>query len=189
MGGKRWYMTALVLLAALPGGQHAAADVTDAAPQGFTIHTELEVDATPETAWRMLTVHVGEWWDPAHTYSGDAQNLYIETRPNGCFCEKLGADGAVVHMTVTFIDTASMLRLTGGLGPLGLRGVAGNMTWSLGEQEGRTVIALHYAVGGYDPEGLDLLAPAVDAVLTEQLLRLRNLIETGDPAGLPDEGV
>lgn len=49
------------------------------------------------------------------------------------------------------------------------------------EEEGRTLIALDYAVGGYDPRGLDQIAPAVDRVLTEQLLRLQRLIETGTP--------
>ncbi|MEJ2602852.1 MAG: ATPase [Gammaproteobacteria bacterium] len=160
-----------------------AAEVVSSAANGFTVHTEIEVDGQIDGAWRMLTVHIGEWWDGAHTFSGEARNLYLETRPNGCFCEKLGDEGSVVHMTVTFVDPGRMLRLTGALGPLGLRGVAGNMTWSFGEAEGRTRIALHYAVGGYDPEGLDKLAPAVDRVLTEQLLRLQRLIQTGDPAG------
>ncbi len=159
------------------------AEVVAAAANGFTVHTEIEVGGQSEAAWRVLTVHIGEWWDGAHTFSGVAQNLYLETRPNGCFCEKLGEDGSVVHMNVTFVDPGRMLRLTGALGPLGLRGVAGNMTFSFGEADGRTRIALDYAVGGYDPDGLDKLAPAVDRVLTEQLLRLKYLIETGDPAG------
>src|SRR6056297_1389006 len=159
----------------------AAGAVTAAAAHGFTVRAEAAVAAPPETVWRMLTAHIGEWWDGAHTYSGQAGNLYIETRPNGCFCEKLGEDGAVVHMTVTFVEPGRMLRLTGGLGPLGLMGVNGNMTWSLAAEEGRTRIALDYAVGGYDPRGLDQIAPAVDRVLTEQLLRLQRLIETGSP--------
>jgi uncharacterized protein YndB with AHSA1/START domain len=159
----------------------AAAEVTAAAAHGFTVRAEAAVEAPPETVWRMLTAHVGEWWDGAHTYSGQAANLYIETRPNGCFCEKLGEDGAVVHLTVTFVEPGRMLRLTGGLGPLGLMGVNGNMTWSLGAAEGSTSIALDYAVGGYDPRGLDQIAPAVDRVLSEQLARLQRLIETGSP--------
>lgn len=160
----------------------AAGEVTAAAAHGFTVRAETAVAARPETVWRMLTAHVGEWWDGAHTYSGQAGNLYIETRPNGCFCENLGEDGAVVHLTVTFVEPGRMLRLTGGLGPLGLMGVNGNMTWSLSAGEGGTRIALDYAVGGYDPRGLDQIAPAVDRVLSEQLQRLKRFIETGAPA-------
>lgn len=169
---------ATLLLLPLP----STAEVTSASANGFTIHSEIEIDGPPDTAWRMLVGHIGEWWNGEHSYSGDAHNLYIEARPNGCFCETLGADGAVVHLTVTFLDPGRMLRLTGGLGPLGLMGVSGNMTWSLAEAEGKTRIALDYAVGGYDPRGLDTIAEAVDRVLAEQLSRLRNLIETGDPA-------
>lgn len=162
----------------------AQAEVTTAAAHGFTVHAETAVDAPPQTVWRMLTAHVGEWWNGSHTYSGQAENLYIETRPNGCFCEKLDDDGAVVHMTVTFVQPGRMLRLTGGLGPLGLMGVSGNMTWSLSAaDDGGTRIALDYAVGGYEPNGLDQIAPAVDRVLSEQLQRLARLVETGSPAG------
>jgi hypothetical protein len=50
------------------------------------------------------------------------------------------------------------------------------MTWEFdeaGEGGSSTVITMRYAVGGYRPEGLGELAPAVDQVLTEQLLRLQ----------------
>lgn len=182
MRAMRMLLPLIVLLLSVGAAPPpAGAEVTAAAAHGFTVHVEAAVAAPPETAWRMLTAQLGEWWDGAHTYSGRAGNLYLETRPNGCFCEKLGEDGAVVHMTVTFVEPGRMLRLTGGLGPLGLMGVSGNMTWSLAAEEGRTRIALDYAVGGYDPRGLDQIAPAVDRVLAEQLLRLQRLIETGTP--------
>jgi hypothetical protein len=44
-------------------------------------------------------------------------------------------------------------------------------------------MTLNYAVGGYDPDGLDTLAPAVDGVLEEAMMRLRAFAETGDPEG------
>lgn len=171
-----------LLLAAILGAAPAPAEVTSAAPGGFTVRHEVSVDAPATSAWRLLVAHTGEWWNSDHTYSGDARNLYLEARPNGCFCERLGEDGAVVHMTVTFVDPGRMLRLTGGLGPLGLMGVNGNMTFSFSEDGDGLRIALDYAVGGYSPEGLDGIAGAVDQVLVEQLERLKNLIETGDPA-------
>ena len=74
-----------------------------------------------------------------------------------------------------------MLRLTGGLGPLGLMGVAGNMTWEFDEVEGGTRVTLRYAVGGYLDGGLDTMAGPVDAVLLEQMTRLQQFIATGSP--------
>jgi hypothetical protein len=45
------------------------------------------------------------------------------------------------------------------------------------------VVTLNYAVGGYYPDGLDTLAPAVNGVLEEAMTRLRDFVETGDPEG------
>ncbi|MEN7342912.1 MAG: ATPase [Pseudomonadota bacterium] len=157
------------------------AEVVDAENHGFTVRQEVAIIAPPETVWRMLVGHVGEWWHSDHTYSGDAANLYIEARPLGCFCERLSESDAVVHLTVTVIRENSLLRLTGGLGPLGLMGVDGNMTLSLVSDTGMTRLAMQYQVGGYSPDGLEEIAPAVDAMLSEQLTRLVRFIESGSP--------
>ena len=74
-----------------------------------------------------------------------------------------------------------MLRLTGGLGPLGLMGVDGNMTWDFEAVEGATRVRFTYAVGGYMKGGLEQMAGPVDYVLGEALGRLRNYVETGNP--------
>jgi hypothetical protein len=84
-------------------------------------------------------------------------------------------------MSVSFVNPGVMLRLTGGLGPLGLMGAAGNMTWEFDDAETGTVVTLQYAVGGYMPEGLDTIAEPVDGVLVEQLTRLKSFVETGSP--------
>jgi len=74
-----------------------------------------------------------------------------------------------------------MLRMTGGLGPLGLMGVDGNMTWEFGDDANGTRVRFTYAVGGYSAKGLDTIAPAVDFVLGEALGRLKAHVETGKP--------
>jgi uncharacterized protein YndB with AHSA1/START domain len=166
----------------------AAADVLHAEAAGFVVRHERTMLAPPETAWRMLVGHVGEWWHPDHTYAGSAANLYIEERALGCFCERIGADDVVVHMTVTMLREDALLRLTGGLGPLGLMGVDGNLTISLLPQEESTALALEYRVGGYDPDGLDQIAPAVDYVLGEQMDRFVRFVESGSPDdSVPDD--
>ncbi|MEM7278201.1 MAG: SRPBCC family protein [Pseudomonadota bacterium] len=159
----------------------AMADIKSSSANGFAVQQKIAIKAPPATVWRMLVSHPGEWWNSDHTYSGQASNLSIEPRALGCFCERLGDSGVVVHMTVTFVNPGKMLRLTGGLGPLGLMGVDGNMTFSLSPGDTTTIVTLDYAVGGYSPDGLDTIAGAVDGVLGEQLARLRLFTETGSP--------
>ena len=159
----------------------ADAEVISSAAGGFELRHEIEVPVSRSAAWDVAVSSVGAWWGSAHTVSGDAANLSIDARPLGCFCEAVGADGAVVHLTVTFVNPAVILRMTGGLGPLGLMGVDGNMTWEFMESPGGSRIRFSYAVGGYHPEGLDTLAPAVDLVIGEALQRLAAYLVSGDP--------
>jgi hypothetical protein len=48
--------------------------------------------------------------------------------------------------------------------------------------EGDTKLEFTYAVTGYLPAGLNTWAAPVDSVLKEQLTRLKNYIEHGNPA-------
>ena len=179
---QRIARTLVLLMALVAPALPASADVRDADDGGFSIVHKLTIAAPRATVYGMVVDNVGDWWSSDHTFSGDAANLYMTAEPNGCFCERLGSDGGLVHMTVTFVSPGAMLRLTGGLGPLGLLGVNGNMTLEFNAQEGRddvTDLTLTYIVGGYRPGGLDELAPAVDHVLREQLNRLREFAEQG----------
>ena len=99
------------------------------------------------------------------------------------FLRESRAGRRIVHMTVTYLSPGIILRLTGGLGPLGLMGVDGNMTWEFVDADEGTAVTLNYAVGGYYSGGLDALAPAVNGVLEEAMTRLRVFAETGDPEG------
>jgi len=175
----------LLISTLLSAGTNAGAEVIDSGPGGFSVRHQIAIKAPADTVWRMLVSHVGEWWHRDHTYSGSSANLFIEPRALGCFCERLGDEGAVVHMTVTFVNPGKMLRLTGGLGPLGLMGVDGNMTFSLSAGDGLTYVKLDYMVGGYSPDGLASIAPAVNQVLVEQLQRLRHFVENGVAADIP----
>jgi len=160
----------------------ANGEVLDAAPGGFTISYQTEISAARIDVYNAAVNNVGDWWSDDHTYTGNAGNMYIEAKTQGCFCEKLGVDGGVVHLVVTFVNPGEMLRLTGGLGPLGLMGVNGNMTWEFEDAEDGTKVKFTYVVGGYSPEGLDTIAGPVDFVIGEALQRLKAYIETGDPA-------
>ncbi len=160
----------------------AAADVVDAEAGGFTSVNETTIDAPRDEVWQSAITEISQWWSSDHTVSGEASRLRIDARPQGCFCEDLGESAGVVHMTVTTHSPTAMLRLTGGLGPLGLMGVDGNMTWEFSDAnpDAGTRVRFTYAVGGYRPGGLDSIAGPVDNVIAEALLRLKTYVETGD---------
>jgi hypothetical protein len=85
-------------------------------------------------------------------------------------------------MVVTHVNSPGLLVLHGRLGPLGTLAVAGSMSFAINpEAMSSSRLVLSYDVGGYAPKGLKSLAPAVDTVLTEQVRRLKNLVERGTP--------
>ena len=159
----------------------AGAEVLDQADNGFTVRHSIVINADRMAVYEAATDGFSGWWDADHSISGIADNLYIDARPGGCFCERLSGEGGLIHLMVTFVSPGSMLRFTGGLGPLGLMGVNGNMTWEFEQQAEATTVTWNYAVGGYMAGGLGSIAPAVDGVLGAALQRFRLFVETGDP--------
>lgn len=155
----------------------AEAEVLDAGPGGFTISHRTEISASRIAVYNAAVNEIGDWWSDDHTLSGNAGNLYIDAQTQGCFCEKLGEGAGVVHLIVTFVNPGLILRLSGGLGPLGLMGVSGNMTWEFEDSENGTIVILNYAVGGYLARGLDSMAEVVDGVLVEQMTNLKAFAE------------
>jgi hypothetical protein len=160
---------------------HAFAEVENAGAGGFTVVNEALIDASGDVVWAAAIDDISLWWSSDHTVSGDANRLSITAIPQGCFCESFGPGAGVVHMGITMVSPGVVIRMTGGLGPLGLMGVSGNMTWEFEARESGTRVIFTYAVGGYMPDGLDTIAAPVDNVIGEALARLKALIETGDP--------
>jgi hypothetical protein len=176
----RTFAVILVLsAAALP----ARSEVIDADNNGFTVRNTVTIAADRLAVYVAVVANISDWWNADHTMSGNAANLYIDTELPGCFCETLGKGSGLVHMQITFANPGVLLRMTGGLGPLGLMGVAGNMTWEFDETDGVTELTLQYAVGGYMPGGLDAVAPAVDGVLIDAMTRLKSFVEGGSADG------
>jgi uncharacterized protein YndB with AHSA1/START domain len=171
---------ALLLLAGVPS--ESAVHVTST---GFLIRLEASINASPEKVFDALVGQVGSWWNPEHTYSGDAKNLSIDPRPGGCFCEKLPKGGGVEHLRVVYIVPGKTVRFSGALGPLQASGLAGSMTWKLMGAADNTQLELSYSVGGFSYERFEKIAPAVEGMLREQLDRLKLFIETGKPTKAP----
>jgi uncharacterized protein YndB with AHSA1/START domain len=168
------WLAALVLLL-LPA--LASADVVDRSPGGFTVQTAVTIGASPDRAFLALVQDIGSWWDSAHTFSGDAGNLWLTANPGGCFCETLANGGGVAHAVVNHAVAGELLRMTGALGPLQEHAVTGTLTWQFAKAASGTTATMTYRVSGYFPGGLDKVADAVDTVLSGQLKRLKAYLE------------
>ena len=150
-------------------------------PNGFLVKFDVSVNAPAAKVYDALVGQVGSWWDPQHTYSGDAKNLSLDARPGGCFCEKLPNGGGIEHARVIYVAPREVLRLSGALGPLQASGVAGTLTWKLTSGTDNTHIQLTYSVGGFIDGGFEKMAPLVENVLRQQLDRLQQFAESGKP--------
>lgn len=175
-------MRILLAFALLVVAPAVSADVVDSTPNGFTTRTATEISAVPRAVYLALTGQVSSWWDPQHTWSGDAKNMSIDARAGGCFCEKLANGGSVQHMTVILAEPAKTLRMRGALGPLQEQAVVGTITWTLTEAGARTRVEMTYVVGGYMRGGVEPLAKLVDGVLATQVQRLKHFLESGRPS-------
>lgn len=173
--------------AALPGIAHA--EVKDAGQDGFTIENAGWAPVDRAAAWKTLVDEVGLWWPADHTWGGDAGRLSIDARAGGCFCEIDGQRQAE-HLRVVFAEPGTLLRMSGGLGPLQGLGVHGVLEFRLtaAQRDGRdgTRVVLYYRAGGYGPEDLAAFAPIVDRVQAQQLGGLlRRLGGAADPVPAP----
>ena len=74
-------------LAAVP----AQAKVVELEDNAFVTRDTKVVTADPRAVWLALTTP-GEWWNKAHTFSGDSANMTLTPQAGGCFCERIPAD-------------------------------------------------------------------------------------------------
>src|SRR6185369_9544199 len=118
----RAILTVLILAPLCANGE-----VADSAANGFTIKVAMNIKAAPADVYKKLVHDVGEWWNPAHTFSGSAKNLSIEDKPMGCFCEKFPNGGGVRHLEVVYAAPGKGLVMTGGLGPMQSIAASGSM--------------------------------------------------------------
>lgn len=161
----------LLMLAVLA----ARAEVIDKSAGGFLVRNTATVNAKPAAVYAAIA-EPAKWWEPAHTWSGDAKNLSLAAKAGGCFCERLPSGGEVQHMSVIYADPGKLLRLTGALGPMQESGVVGTLTFELKPSGEGTQITMAYSAGGYFQGGMAALAVPVDQVLSAQLAGLVKLL-------------
>ena len=168
-------MRAWLFASLLVASTSASAEVVSASANGFEVRETVNVVVTPEVAFGSFA-QIGAWWDPEHTYGGKSENLRLDLRPGGCFCESLPDGGGIEHMRVTYLDPGKQVVLTGALGPLLYEAVTGVMDVQVKTAAGGAQLVLDYKAAGFANGGADKLAPVVDKVLAGQIVRYRKYV-------------
>jgi uncharacterized protein YndB with AHSA1/START domain len=176
----RVLLCAIHLAAAFGFGGRAAAAVVHASASGFELKQVVHIAAPPARVYAAL-IQPAKWWNSQHTYSGSAANLSLDARIGGCFCEALSGGGVVEHLAVVNIQPNQALELRGALGPFHARGVDGVLAFNLVAAGDGVDLTMTNDLGGYMSEGMDGWAPKADAMLADQLARLKRYVETGSP--------
>lgn len=176
----------------------AWAEVIETAADRFVTRDTASVKASPLATWLALT-RPGEWWNPQHSWSGDAKNMTLTPQGGGCFCERIpvgdsgnasAMEGSARHAEVLQAFPMKVLRMRGGFGPLQGEPAEGVLTITLKEVPGGTRILWEYNVGGPMRYKIAEIAPAVDGVMSEQLRRLvahLGALEETTGAAAPEE--
>ncbi|MEE2777390.1 MAG: c-type cytochrome [Acidobacteriota bacterium] len=161
----RVLLVALTSLALVP--TLASAELRSSAADGFLVEHTFEIPAPPDAAWRALT-QPESYWPADHTWSGSAENLSLDAKAGGCFCE-LWDGGSAEHGRVLMAQPGKLLRIRGSLGPLQEMAVAGVLGIALEETETGTTAVVTYRVSGDSTHDLTGIAPVVDEVIGQQL--------------------
>jgi hypothetical protein len=176
---RRFTWSLVTCLCAASSSAHA--EIVNAGPNGFNLRHVIEApNVAAPVVWAALA-DISKWWDPEHTYSGDARNLTLDPTVRGCFCERTSLYAGIEHGTVVYAQPAKTLRIVGALGPLQEFGVTGAMTWQIDAAGGGSRITLTYNVGGFADRPLSDWAPIVDEVLGVQAKRLGRFVTVGSP--------
>ncbi|MCJ8190540.1 ATPase [Sphingomicrobium aestuariivivum] len=157
--------------AALALSGPAPADVVNTTTNAFHIRHEVPLVVSAERAFDLLA-RPGDWWNGAHSYSGDAANMRLELKPGGCFCEQW--DGNFVkHLEVVGLTRGKEIVMEGGLGPLRYAPASGTMIWKLEDGGTGAILTIDYKVTGFAESDAETWSAAVDSVLGEQAMRFR----------------
>ena len=169
---KSLIAAAVLALSAAP----AAAEVVARTADSFTLRYELGAEIDPGDIPGVMT-EVGQWWDSAHTYSGDAANITVDLTPGGCWCEKLADGTQFEHARVVSVGPESLV-FDAPFGPL-----KGKAT--------RSVLTITWppANMGWTPTwtmtvegpGVGAMADGVDFVMHAGYLRWLRYLEYGEP--------
>jgi CBS domain-containing protein len=165
-------LTAGLVLVAAP----ASAEVVTRDPDGFTLKFSTDLQAS-QADLNGAVRDLPKWWDPAHTYTGDAASLSMALEPGGCWCEALADGTRFEHGRVVSIAPDRIV-LRAPLGPLHAMATGAALTFSVERDGAGTRLVMDYVVEG---PGVGAMADPVDGVMDGAFSRLVHHIETGLP--------
>lgn len=148
----------------------AFAEIVSSSSSHYRLKHEATSDLPPDALWSRL-IFPSDWWHPDHTYSGDSSNLNLEVTAGGLWREDWDG-GSVVHGTVLYVKTGTLLRLDAPFGPL--QGMDVTTIWTItieANGEGSRVV-FDEVSNGSPASGLNDIATAVDYVKQEAIQRL-----------------
>jgi len=153
-------MRAILIAAFALLAQPAAAEVVARSENAFTLRFATTVAADADRIPASLEA-LPEWWDGAHSHTGDAANLSLDLAPGGCWCEKM-PDGTDFDHGQTKTVGPDRVLFHAPFGPL--RGPATRadleMTWAQGA-DGLTLVWTMTVEG----DGVGAMADPVDGVM------------------------
>lgn len=155
---------------------HAA--VLESNASGFAIEEKADIGVAPDKVYAAL-IHPEKWWNPRHTFSGNAADLSLDAKAGGCLCETLPNGGSVQHLTVVTAMPDKLIVFRGAMGPFQSQGVEGAMTIALTPKNGGTELVLDNNYGGFVKGGMGKWPQAADAMLADLVQHLKYYAENG----------
>ncbi|MEE4244210.1 MAG: hypothetical protein V2I33_02290 [Kangiellaceae bacterium] len=172
-------LTPVIALLLFTLSTNAFADVVNQSKHGFTLSGSINGTLSAKQVWAEL-IAIDKWWSDSHTYSGSANNLYLDLYDKNCFCEKW-QDNWVEHLRIVNVQPNKILILQGGLGPLQTLAINGSLIIELNSlPTGQTRLNWQYHVVAYDGNNIEQWPTPVDSVITEQMQRLAIRINKSD---------
>ena len=174
-----------IVLAAAIAAVPAHAALSGVSASGFVVTHGADIDVAPEGVYQAFG-QVQRWWNPQHSYSGNADNLRVRLVAGGCFCESW-EQGSVEHARVIYALRDRAVRMQGAFGPLQEMAVNAVLELKVAPRKGGSTFTMTYRVRGSPDAALDKLAPAVDRVMVEQAQRLLAYVDS-TAAKIPKPG-
>lgn len=165
------------ILSLLPG--LAAAEIVSRSENAFTLRFSVGLEASREDVIDAVR-NVPSWWDPAHSYTGDATNLSLAFQPGGCWCERL-ADGSDFRHGELVSIGLDRVRFNAPLGPLNGTATRADLTFTAGPENRGTLAAMEFVVEG---PGVGAFADGVHGVMQQAWTRYVRFIEYGEPVAV-----
>lgn len=138
----------------------AAAEIISRSENAFTLRFEGETRLGPDGVADAFS-QVQQWWDPAHSYTGEAANLSLDLVPGGCWCEAMPDGSRFDHGRVEAVALGEV-RLHAPFGPLRTMATRAELVVTYALVDGVVRPSWTFIVEG---RGVGALAEPVDGVI------------------------